>query len=121
MNVFFIIIYVDIFYASNARRSRALSHIKQFVLPEGDQPEHFLWSQLKQTTNYLATLAQEIMAVADDKHSYLYDVQMKSGESREGFLTRLTAILNHEPFWKEYVAELSSWLEERKNELGLKT
>lgn len=103
----------------DARRRRALSHIKQFALPEGEQPEHYLWTQLKQTNNDLATLAQEIIAVADDKHAYLYDVQMKSGESREGFLTRLTAILNHEPFWKEYVSELSSWLDDRKKELGL--
>lgn len=119
MNVFFIIIYVDIFYASNARRSRALSHIKQFVLPEGEQPEHYLWTQLKQTTNDLATLAQEIMAVADDKHAYLYDVQMKSGESRDAFLTRLTDILSKEVFWTDYVSELSTWLDDRKNELGL--
>lgn len=103
----------------NARRSRALSHIKQFVLPEGEQPEHFLWIQLKASVNDLAIIAKEIRAVGDDKHSYLYDVQMKSGESREGFLTRLTAILNHESFWNEYVAELSSWLDDRKKELGL--
>lgn len=103
----------------DARRRRALSHIKQFALPEGEQPEHYLWTQLKQTTNDLATLAQEIMAVANDKHAYLYDVQMKSGESRDAFLTRLTDILSKEDFWTDYVSELSTWLEERKNELGL--
>lgn len=103
----------------DARRRRALSHIKQFALPEGEQPEHYLWTRLKQTTNDLATLAQEIMAVADDKHAYLYDVQMKSGESRDAFLTRLTDILSKEVFWTDYVSELSTWLDERKNELGL--
>lgn len=105
----------------DARRRRALSHIKQFALPEGEQPEHYLWTQLKQTTNDLASLAQEIMAVANDKHAYLYDVQMKSGESRDAFLTRLTDILSKEVFWTDYVSELSTWLDERKNELGLKT
>ena len=103
----------------DARRRRALSHIKQFALPEGEQPEHYLWTQLKQTTNDLATLAQEIMAVADDKHAYLYDVQMKSGESRDAFLTRLTDILSKEVFWTDYVSELSTWLDDRKKELGL--
>lgn len=78
-----------------------------------------MWSKLKASVNDLVIIAKEIRAVGDDKHSYLYDVQMKSGESREGILTRLTAILNHEPFWKEYVAELSSWLDDRKKELGL--
>lgn len=77
------------------------------------------YRQLKQTTNDLATLAQEIMAVADDKHAYLYDVQMKSGESRDAFLTRLTDILSKEVFGTDYVSELSTWLDERKNELGL--
>lgn len=61
------------------------------------------------------------MVVADDKHAYLYDVQMKSGESRDAFLTRLTNILSKEAFWTDYVSELSAWLDERKNELGLKT
>ena len=102
-----------------ARRRRALSHIKQFVLPEGEQPEHYLWAQLKQTTNDLAAIAQEIVAVADDKHAYLYDVQMKSGESRDAFLTRLTNILSQEAFWNGYVTELASWLDDRKRHLGL--
>lgn len=105
--------------ARDARRMRALSHIKQFILPDGEQPEHYLWQQLKNTANDLATIAQEIMAVADDKHAYLYDVQIKSGESRNAFLTRLMSILNQEAFWNGYVSELASWLDERKNELGL--
>lgn len=80
-----------------------------------------MWQQLKNTANDLATIAQEIMAVADDKHAYLYDVQIKSGESRDAFLTRLMSILNQEAFWNGYVSELAYWLDERKNELGLKT
>jgi hypothetical protein len=44
---------------------------------------------------------------------------MKSGESRDAFLTRLTDILSKEVFWTDYVSELSAWLDDRKNELGL--
>lgn len=50
-----------------------------------------------------------------------FDIYIKCGESRDAFLTRLTDILSKEVFWTDYVSELSTWLEERKNELGLKT
>ena len=103
----------------DARRGRALQHIKQFILPEEEQPEHYLWAQLKGTANDLATIAREIKAVADDKHAYLYDVQIKSGESRDAFLTRLMSVLSKEAFWNDYVSELSSWLDDRKRHLGL--
>lgn len=101
------------------RRERALSHIKQYILPEEEQPEHFLWTKLKESDNDLAKYAQEINEVADDKHSYLYDVQQRSGESRESFLTRLTNILAKQEFWSNYVSELEIWLDARKNALGL--
>ena len=103
----------------NERRDRALSHIKQYILPEGEQPEHFLWTKLKGADNDLAKYAQEINEVADDKHSYLYDVQQRSGESRESFLTRLTHILAEQEFWSNYVSELDKWLDARKLALGL--
>lgn len=103
----------------DARRLRAISHIRQFTLLDGEQPEHYLWMQLKSTNNDLAMAAQEVIAVAEDKHAYLYDVQMRCGESRDAFLTRLTSMLSQEPFWNGYVAELASWLDDRKRELGL--
>ena len=101
------------------RRRRALSHIKQFVLPAEEQPEHYLWQKLKQSDNDLSAIAQEIVTVDNDKHAYLYDVQKKSGESREAFLTRLTDILSKLDFWNDYVVELGTWLDERKNDLGV--
>lgn len=101
------------------RRERALKHIKQFVLPNGEQPEHYLWEQLKQSNNDLATIAQNIRAVGNDKHAYLYDVQVASGESRGSFLTRLTEILCKLPFWNGYVTELSTWADERRTHLGI--
>lgn len=99
------------------RRKRALSHIKQYILPENEHPEHFLWNELKKCNNDLAEYAQQIKEIADDKHKYLYDIQKESGESREGFLTRLTAILAQQDFWSDYVKELQEWLESRKTDL----
>lgn len=100
------------------RRKRALSHIKQYILPEGEQPEHFLWTKLKETNSDLAEFAKEIVSV-DNKHSFLYDVQQKSGENRESFLTRLMTILADQEFWSDYVKELVEWLDTRKKILGL--
>ena len=103
----------------DARRQRALSHIKQYRLPEGEQPEHFLWKNLKETENDLAVYARDIIEIADDKHAYLYEIQQKSGESRESFLTRLTGILSQQLFWHDYIKELDDWLNNRKVALGL--
>ena len=101
------------------RRKRALSLIKQYNIPVGEQPEHFLWEKLKATdNNSLVGYAKEIVGV-EDKHSYLYDVQRRSGEERGDFLFQLTTILAKQAFWSEYVKELSDWLDARKAALGL--
>lgn len=101
------------------RRKRALSHIKQYILPENEHPEHFLWKELKKCDNDLAEYAQQIKEITDDNHTYLYDMQQESGESREGFLTRLASLLAQQDFWPDYVKELREWLEARKTALGL--
>lgn len=101
------------------RRARALSHIKQFILPAGKQPEHFLWERLKESDNQLATYAKEMPEYSKDKHGYLYYVQLYSGESRESFLTQLTNILAKQDFWPKYIQELNEWLDNRKAALGL--
>lgn len=101
------------------RRKRALSHIKQYILPDHETPEHFLWKELKKCNNDLAKYAQQIKEISDDSHTYLYDVQQESGESREAFLTKLTQILAKQAFWPDYVKELREWLESRKTDLCL--
>ena len=68
--------------------------------------------------NSLVDYAKAIVGVAN-KHSYLYDVQQRSGEERCVFLFQLTKILAKQEFWSEYVKELSDWLDARKAALGL--
>lgn len=41
------------------RRIRALSQIKQFILPDRKQPEQYLWEQLKMKNGELSTYANE--------------------------------------------------------------
>ena len=53
----------------------------------------------------------------NDQHSYLHDIQIRCGESREVFLYKLISELSTMEFWKEYVSELQAWGEARKNEV----
>lgn len=99
------------------RRSKAISYIKQFVLPEGEHPEHYLWQQLKNIPSEYGNYANEIPEVQYDQHSYLHDIQIRCGESREVFLYKLISELSTMEFWKEYVSELQAWVEARKNEV----
>lgn len=55
----------------------------------------------------------------DDKHRILKDVCEKSGDTEANFYNRLTLDLHNEPFWNNYVAELLTWLHEKKGILGL--
>lgn len=101
------------------RRIRALSHIKQFILPDRKQPEQYLWEQLKMTNGELSTYANELVPYNDDKHRFLKDVCEKSGDTETNFFNRLTLDLHSEPFWNNYVVELQTWLREKKGILGL--
>lgn len=99
------------------RRRKAISYIKQYTMPEGEHPEHYLWQQIKTTSSELGNLAKEIPEVHNDQHCYLYDMQNSSGENREVFLYKLIGELSAMEFWNNYVAELQAWVDERKAEV----
>ncbi len=102
-----------------ARRQRALSRIKQYILPEGEHPEHFLWGKLKEVNNEYSQFAREISGGARDNHDYLNEVQRRSGETRSDFLGRLITSLAQQEFWDAYVKELIEWITSRKSALGI--
>ena len=99
------------------RRRKAISYIKQYTMPEGEHPEHYLWQQIKTTSSELGDCAKEIPEVHNDQHCYLYDMQTSCGENREVFLYKLISELSAMDFWNEYVAELQAWVDERKAEI----
>ena len=102
-----------------ARRQNALRRIKQFNLPENSHPELFIWSLLKTKTGKLADFANEIAPFPDDKHSYLYDIQQRQGDTRENFLRDVIALVKTDAAWPNYVSELRTWLNAKKVELGI--
>ena len=56
-------------------RQEALQRIKDFKLPDGEQPEHFLWTMLKTKQGKLAVLANGIDENQDYKEVGVYDPQ----------------------------------------------
>ena len=98
------------------RRKKAISYIKQYRLPEGEHPEHYLWKQIQNTTSDFANMAKEIIEVRDDQHKYLYEIQRRSGENREVFLYKLMNELSNMDFWQDYVSELQGWLDNKKSD-----
>ena len=100
-------------------RQQALQRIKEFKLPEHEQPEHYLWSILKTKEGKLSELANGIDDNQGDRHGYIYDVYQLQGESREIFLKELIEVLEADGQWANYVSEVQSWAQARKQELGL--
>ena len=100
-------------------RQEALQRIKDFKLPDGEQPEHFLWTMLKTKQGKLAELANGIDENQDDRHGYIYDVYLLQGECRAIFLKELIEILETDNQWENYVSEVKIWAQARKTELGL--
>ena len=100
------------------KRSNILENIKQFSLPENEQPEHYLWTKLKSTNHKFSTYAKEIHSLPDS-HGYLDEILYRSGEQRNSFYMRLTDIFSEMDFWSKYVQELDDWLKRRKESLGL--
>lgn len=74
---------------------------------------------MKTKAGRLSEYANEIALNPDDKHSYLYDIQQRQGDSRENFLRDVIATVKIDEAWENYMSELRNWLQERKIALGL--
>lgn len=100
-------------------RQNALQRIKQFHLPENSHPELFIWNLLRTKEGRLSEYANEIALNPDDKHSYLYDIQQRQGDTRENFLRDVISMVKTDAAWENYVSELRNWLQDRKVVHGL--
>lgn len=100
---------------TDERRLEAVRLIKQYHLPKGEHPEHFLWSHLKEHVDTLyGRMANEMGCITGDKHKYLYQIRIDAGEQEEAFLYQIMNTLHNDEFWGYYVAELRKWLQARK-------
>lgn len=96
--------------AMQSLRDAALQNIKQFNLPEGEQPEHFVWTILKTKQGRLADLANRIDQLPDNKHGYLSAVAKLYGEDMNIFYRDVVAVVKSDSGWKEYVKPLTDWV-----------
>ncbi len=106
------------------RRSKVLSVMKDFVLPEGEHPEKYIHSLvigldetiLDAEAKELVALAKEIQ-VPQDKHDYINQLIIKLGyEKREG-LRLIIDLVAKSTQWGPFVAPLKEWLESKKGDV----
>lgn len=97
-----------------AKRIEALSHITQFVLPEGKAPEEYIWECLNASADdtEIIRIAKSIQAVANS-HSYVNSIIDNLGIDRKVALDRIIEQLTKEPCWNGYVANIMSWIDTR--------
>lgn len=100
-------------------RQEALLRIKQFNLPDGEHPEHFLWTLLKTKQGKLADFANSLDPRQGDKHGYIYEIYKLQGEARPIFLKELVEKIKEDNAWAHYVAEVQKWAHAKRLELGL--
>lgn len=100
-------------------RQEALRRVKQFKLPEGEHPEHYLWTILKTKQGTLAEFANGLDPLQGDKHSYIYEIYQLQGEARPIFLKELVEKIKEDVAWPQYVEEIQTWAHAKRLELGL--
>ena len=103
----------------NEVRQTALQRVKQFNLPEGEHPEHYLWTLLKTKQGTLAEFANGIDSSQGDKHSYINEIFHLQGETRQIFLKELVEKIKEDVVWPQYVSEVRTWAHAKRLELGL--
>lgn len=106
--------------ALEAKRIRAMSSVRQLVLPIDAKPEVFIWEVLRAqdaaahpgSAGELVRAAQEVFAV-DDSHAYITSILTRTGYERDVGLLRVADILALTGAWAAYVSELDEWLQAR--------
>jgi len=101
----------------------AQSIVKQFIIPEGRQPERYLHSILinmeeceNEEFNEIIEVANEIVAVEDD-HKYISDIIDRLGWEKLTGLSKIVDLVATSESWNIYVSEIFEWLNAKKEEL----
>lgn len=104
-------------------RQVILHSITSLNLDEGKQPEQFINETIRQRID---SSCEEIVDAAEsiinpvDKHDYLNNIIETLGYSREiGLYNIVKELQKHTDEWTNYVHNIKSWLENKKEELNL--
>lgn len=92
-------------------RQQACKRIKQFNLPAGEQPEHYLWAILKTTTGELTGAAKSIAGNLEDNHKYILDICNILNEPAAIVYDKVVKQVKSNPDWNNYVKELTVWIQ----------
>jgi len=104
------------------RQQEALSHIKQFVLPEGVKPEPFIHNCLvnKDDGSEVVEAAKLIVAVPDT-HLFVNDIITRLGVGEERGITQVLNKFSDCDEWAAYSAPIKDWVRARKIALAINT
>ncbi|MEY8200536.1 MAG: AAA family ATPase [Colwellia sp.] len=104
-------------------KTKAISIIKQFTLPDGAQPEKYLHSLLinigeteNEEFNEIIEVASEIIAV-DNEHKFISDIIERLGWERATGLSKIIDLASTSDDWSGYVNEVYEWLSAKKDNM----
>lgn len=106
---------------ADEKRGKAISIIRQFILPESTSPEmhiNNLLTNLNDDTE-IVNVAKSINNV-QDKHDYVRKIIEDLGyENTEVGLMKIVHKLSESPNWGNYISEVKDWLELKIREFNL--
>ncbi|EAY26340.1 AAA family ATPase [Microscilla marina] len=107
---------------ADEKRTNALKCIRQYCIPDGFSPEQFVHNKLKEISDdddEIVKAARQINAVRD-KHDFVDQIITQLGyEDYQVGLNKVADKLFESPCWSDYVKEISDWLGQRAQALGL--
>ncbi len=101
-------------------RQKACERIKQFNLPNGEQPEHYLWTLLKNTAGEMSDCANLLAEDVDDKHRYLGDICNMLNEPAEVVFEKVVNQVRNHADWAQYIKEVAIWINACKGVAGIR-
>lgn len=105
-----------------ARINSALLVLTQLELPEGISPEKFIYDLIVSLNraDEVTDCAKQITSVADT-HQWLNEIVARMHQDRKLVMYQIVESATESEKWPAYIAPVYSWLESRKNALGLST
>ncbi len=101
-------------------RERALCLVRQFSLPDNQQPERFIHSiiigmeeTVNEELNEIIEVAKEIV-IADNGHKYVGDIIGRLGWDKNTGLSKIIDLVSTSDSWEGYIENVKNWLVEKQ-------
>ncbi|ONM43033.1 hypothetical protein BXT89_15045 [Halopseudomonas pachastrellae] len=104
---------------AEGNRTKALSKIFQFRLPNAVSPERFIHQLIikiphgeHEDFNEIIDAAKDIFAV-DNDHGFLNDIIFRIGLERNTGLSKIVDLASKSAAWDDYISDIREWMEEK--------